>query len=864
MARNINSPVKDSILSDFINVTKAEPGLARDLLEAQQWDLEKARKDFNRLTWDKEDTPPKTRLPPSTKPASLSSTAVTSKSTSTGMSSPSKLKRTPLATDEVNGSRNLSGGKKAVLARSSAIDETAPESPREKRLTRGISRANQPLVDEARKLVQMDEESHSHALLDTPIYSFVLPDLTIYEDDYRAFLEKDLIEMATLVTLEQAGRLNWWAQLGTCERLWPMATTGDGNCLLHAASLGLWGFHDRLLTLRKALYAMMSSGSKMESLKRRWRYYQTQLNKESGLMYSEAEWEQEWDNLLKLANVQPRGRRKSTLQSMGSLSSVSENPTVKVDTPEEENATWESLEEFHVFVLAHVLRRPIIVVADTVLRDSNGEPFAPIPFGGIYLPLECKENDCQRSPLVLTYDAAHFSALVAMENDTADPDEDESRKAKVVIPLTDGERQLLPLHFAVDPGAQWRWEKDRENAEKVKQLALSDEKKIQLVNGYLDVIMVPVSFTDQAESQKKETMEKLETGSNKSDENKSTNGSYDCLDKPKKVGNGKDQKQKSGPFTTLKKVFATKKKNPKKKYSDSSDDGSSSGHSSLSGSSTEKPKEKRVQTVDDFRNENFIVAAKLSNKRQPIREEMVINYLKKAEERFFKEKELRRQQGNGQRRAIDPRVKTSKCMTPKCDMYATEETNYLCSNCYTKHRKAAEHMGPGRSNSYNQPKADEESRLGTQLITQKALEKRHSAPENVPSYNGVQSRGLQENCVTTGSKTHKSGTVTDGHKGGGNPAILTSNTKLYKDSDAIQALSDDLTPSQVKGQPKAVSASSSWTNTGGQGIYRNSVAKKCKNVNSGCAFYGTADTDFYCSTCFKEKTKSRAMMFSLK
>ena len=39
--------------------------------------------------------------------------------------------------------------------------------------------------------------------------------------------------------------------MGTCPRLWPLATTGDGNCLLHAASLGMWGFHDRLLTLRQ-------------------------------------------------------------------------------------------------------------------------------------------------------------------------------------------------------------------------------------------------------------------------------------------------------------------------------------------------------------------------------------------------------------------------------------------------------------------------------------------------------------------------------------------------------------------------------------------------------------------------------------
>ncbi|CAG2061021.1 unnamed protein product [Timema podura] len=56
-------------------------------------------------------------------------------------------------------------------------------------------------------------------------------------EDFRGFLEKDLIEMSMLVSLEQGGRLNWWADSGACQRLWPLATTGDGNCLLHAASL---------------------------------------------------------------------------------------------------------------------------------------------------------------------------------------------------------------------------------------------------------------------------------------------------------------------------------------------------------------------------------------------------------------------------------------------------------------------------------------------------------------------------------------------------------------------------------------------------------------------------------------------------
>ena len=45
----------------------------------------------------------------------------------------------------------------------------------------------------------------------------------------------------------------------------------------------------------------------------------------------------------------------------------------------------------------------------------NGEALAPIPFGGIYLPLECAPAECHTSPLLLTYNAGHFSALVTMQ-----------------------------------------------------------------------------------------------------------------------------------------------------------------------------------------------------------------------------------------------------------------------------------------------------------------------------------------------------------------------------------------------------------------------------------------------------------------
>ena len=56
---------------------------------------------------------------------------------------------------------------------------------------------------------------------------------------------------------------------------------------------------------------------------------------------------------------------------------------------ETEEVFYESLEEFHVFILAHVLRRPIVVVADTILKDADGGALAPIPFGGGSLAVVC-------------------------------------------------------------------------------------------------------------------------------------------------------------------------------------------------------------------------------------------------------------------------------------------------------------------------------------------------------------------------------------------------------------------------------------------------------------------------------------------
>ena len=146
----------------------------------------------------------------------------------------------------------------------------------EKRLKRGISKSveNSNIVIRQRELILQDIHENglnSEIRFEWSKYTFMLPDTTSYPEDLRAFLHKELIETSTLVSLEQAGiywshfvfltslklsygvfhtkdcllnastgRLNWWADIGACQRLLPFATTRDGNCLLHAASLGMY------------------------------------------------------------------------------------------------------------------------------------------------------------------------------------------------------------------------------------------------------------------------------------------------------------------------------------------------------------------------------------------------------------------------------------------------------------------------------------------------------------------------------------------------------------------------------------------------------------------------------------------------
>ena len=282
----------------------------------------------------------------------------------------------------------------------------------------------------------------------------------------------------TYMHTHSTGRLNWWATTGKLPRLEPLATSGDGNCLLHAASLYMWGFHDRELILRTALHRVLTDSLEKEGIHRRWKY-QTQLRnlQAGGLTFSPKEWEGEWSDVIRIATNRPR--QQPTTASLRRYCSL--------------RLRYESLEEIHIFALAHVLRRTVIVIADKVLKDVCGEDLAPIYFGGIYLPLDTNPTACYKSPVVLAYDASHFSPLVAKQEPQQSTSLLKQKQPKYacmggrkdfVIPLVTPEGELLPVQFVFDPenkNVDEKWSKMEYNRGEF------PDEIVQLLESYLNV-----------------------------------------------------------------------------------------------------------------------------------------------------------------------------------------------------------------------------------------------------------------------------------------------------------------------------------------------------------------------------------------
>lgn len=287
----------------------------------------------------------------------------------------------------------------------------------EDRLPRTISTANlKASVDQCKNLMMRDLVTKPPRggvtfLTATPQYTLTLPALT-KNPDFKKFVYDLLTDRPMQKHLVEDGKvLNW---CNTVSEVVPLNTLRNGNCLLHAASLGMWGFQDRDVSLRGALSTALHDDTE-NTLYQRWKYNREIENRKVGLELERHQWNEEWEAMM---------RQASSRVQMG--------------------RNYESLDDFHIFVLANVLRRPIILYAASKIHSmQSGGTLQEINFQGVYLPLLWDPATCKKNPLPLAYDGGHFCALAIPESARRYQD------GQFLLPLVDYYGKQLTIKFVL-------------------------------------------------------------------------------------------------------------------------------------------------------------------------------------------------------------------------------------------------------------------------------------------------------------------------------------------------------------------------------------------------------------------------------
>ncbi|KAL1137904.1 hypothetical protein AAG570_009599 [Ranatra chinensis] len=246
---------------------------------------------------------------------------------------------------------------------------------------------------------------HHHSKFTTFTLPAEIEDLPVHIQEQ---LFEELLDRDAQQELESdPAVINWsvevTVQLGS--RLYALWNRSQGDCLLDSLMQVTWGIFDRDNLLRRALADTLNNAGHL--FYSRWCEYEASQARQLDFSLSEAQWAEDWSALVRRA-TQPGA----------------------------------SLQQLHVFTLAHILRRPIIVYGVKFVKSFRGENLGYAGFEGVYLPLVWEGSFCSRSPVCLGYTRGHFSALVPIEPSTT-----HDNLQVTFLPLVDSDRKLLPIHF---------------------------------------------------------------------------------------------------------------------------------------------------------------------------------------------------------------------------------------------------------------------------------------------------------------------------------------------------------------------------------------------------------------------------------
>lgn len=158
----------------------------------------------------------------------------------------------------------------------------------------------------------------------------------------------------------------------------PIVTPGMGNCMIDSVCIALNGQFDTLYEHRTKLHEFMLNAP--EDFKNRWKLQQSIYSEQDGYSLEPHEWNNEWDIVVSLASHKFKKGTKML----------------------------DSLESVHLFALANMFKRTIIVIAD---QTHNLNRVAR--FGGIFVPI-LFEPAVPTVPIFVSYSNSHFTALVTL------------------------------------------------------------------------------------------------------------------------------------------------------------------------------------------------------------------------------------------------------------------------------------------------------------------------------------------------------------------------------------------------------------------------------------------------------------------
>ncbi|XP_067867895.1 tumor necrosis factor alpha-induced protein 3-like isoform X2 [Heterodontus francisci] len=274
-----------------------------------------------------------------------------------------------------------------------------------------------------------------HHLKKLHMHTVQLCSMKGYHLKFRRILEQALLDEAVWKALQEAKTLNWCK---TIRKHFPLQVSEKGNSLLHSISLYMWGVPDTDLVLQKTFHeALVKTHETNFKLRLQTEYRKAQGYFDPALLHESEIWDQEWQNVIESAD--PRSPAGQALTNI--------------------------YQDVHIFVLANIVRRPIVViVGNSEASSENASDMMISRPAGIYLPLHWSALHCYTYPILLSYAHQYFTPLISI-NDVGL----EINAFPLVVPSRDGCVEL-PIRFLLD-------------AEK------ADRK--QLLSNYLIEISVP-------------------------------------------------------------------------------------------------------------------------------------------------------------------------------------------------------------------------------------------------------------------------------------------------------------------------------------------------------------------------------------